>query len=228
MVLEAPATGIGEMPRTDLCDVSRLFRITSGASPVALSPTVHGGVTARLPRGAFTLADLVRWMVLPRPVTQASWRSAPLPAVPCRPMATPPIRILALSPAPAFRDAYRARHRLRVLPTGRASSMSGSPIPSRIRPTDQPPRSPGTLAHGATRDIPIAFPARFPRPSSFVSSRGRGQPEAKCQPTPPLPPPPDGNSTSAHPGQRLPPKVHRTDNALCFRAASVRAEYLPK
>ena len=165
---------------------------------------------------------------MPRPVTPTIWRSASLPAVPYRQMATPPIRILALSPAPIFRDVCYAHQRLRVLPTAHVSGLPGRLVPSRIRPTDQPPRSPGTLAHGATRDIPIAFPARFPRPSSFVSSRGRGQPEAKCQPTPPLPPPPDGNSTSAHPGQRLPPKVHRTDNALCFRAASVRAEYLPK
>ena len=36
-------------------------------------------------------------------------------------------------PATAFRDAYRARHRLPVLPTGRVGGLSGRPILSRIR-----------------------------------------------------------------------------------------------
>ena len=122
-VLETPATGIGEMPRTDRRDVSRLVGITGGASSAALPPTVHGGVTARLPRGAFTLADLVRWLVLASLVTPPSWRSAPLPAVPYRQMATPPIRIFALSPAQAFRAVNRARYRGPVLPTGHVPAV---------------------------------------------------------------------------------------------------------
>ena len=36
-------------------------------------------------------------MVLPRPMAPTSWRSAPLPAVPCRQVNTPPIRLRALS-----------------------------------------------------------------------------------------------------------------------------------
>ena len=71
-VLEAPATGIGEKPTTDRRDAPRLFLIAGGGSPAALPPMIHGGVTARLPRGAFTLADLVRWLVWPRPVTPPS------------------------------------------------------------------------------------------------------------------------------------------------------------
>ncbi len=51
-VLKVPATGIGEKPTTDRRDVSRPLRITGGTSPVALSPTVHGGVNTQLPRGA--------------------------------------------------------------------------------------------------------------------------------------------------------------------------------
>ena len=51
-VLEAPATGIGEMPTTDRRDVSRLFRITGGASPAPVPPVIHDGVNAQLPRGA--------------------------------------------------------------------------------------------------------------------------------------------------------------------------------
>ncbi len=93
-------------------------------------------------------------------------------------MTPPPIRILALSPAQAFCAACRASHRLPAVPTGRASSLPGRPILSRIRPTDQPSRSPGTLAHRVLRETLIAFPARFPRPSSSVSNQAGGWPEA--------------------------------------------------
>ena len=104
-------------------------------------------------------------------MTPTSWRSAPLPSVSCRQMATPPITILALSPALAFRAACRAGHRLPVPPTGRASGMSGRPVISQIRPFGQPPKSPGTLAPRALRETPITFTAWLPRPSSSVSSR---------------------------------------------------------
>ena len=140
------------------------------------SPVVHGTWRSKCQaaEGRFTLVDLVRWLVLSRPVTPTSWRSAPLAAVPCRQLAKPPIRILALSSARAFCAAYRAGQRLPVLPTGRASGLSGRPILSRIRPTDQPPRSPGTLAQSANRETLIAFPARFPTPSSSVSNQAGG------------------------------------------------------
>ena len=214
------------MPRTDRRDVSRLFRFTGGASPAALSPTVHGGVNAKLPRGAHT-----GWLGfvagLGKPRGTPSWRSAPLPAVPCRQMAMPPIRILALSPALAFHAAYRAGHRLPALPTGRASSLPGRPILSQIRPADQPPRYPETLAHSTPRETPIVFPDRFPTPSSFVSNQAGAPPVAK--PTDSAITPTAGRqTTSTQPGQRLPPKVLRTADAPVFRATSVRSEYLPK
>ena len=193
------------------------------------SPVVHGTWRSKCQaaEGRFTLVDLVRWLVLSRPVTPTSWRSAPLAAVPCRQLAKPPIRILAVSPVQAFRAACRAGHRLSTLPTGHVSGLSGMPILSGIRPADQPPRSPETLAHRALRETLIAFPAQFPRPSSSVSNQAGGWPEANPIDSA-IAPTAGRQTTSAQPGQRLPPKVHRTANALCFRVASIHAEYLPK
>ena len=82
-------------------------------------------------------------------------------------------------PATAFRDAYRARHRLPVLPTGRVSGLSGRPVLSLIRPSEQRLDSPETLAHRALRETLIAFPARFPTPSSSVSNQAGGWPESQ-------------------------------------------------
>ena len=132
-VLEAPATGIGERPTTG--PARRSEAVPDHRWNFPGSPAVHDTWRSKyqVAEGRFTLADLVRWMVLPRPVTQASWRPAPLPAGPCRPMATPPIRILALSPAQAFRAACRAGQRLPVPPTGRANSLPSRPILSPIR-----------------------------------------------------------------------------------------------
>jgi len=161
------------MPTTDRRVVLRRFRITGGASPAAPSPMIHGEVNAKLPRGTFTLADLVRWLVLLRPVTPISWRSASLPAVPYRQMTTPPIRILALSPAPVFRDACYAHQRLRVLPTGRVSGLPGRPILSRIRLSEQLPKSPRTLARSTTRDIPNSLPRPVPNTVIFRVEPGR-------------------------------------------------------
>ena len=54
-------------------------------------------------------------------------------------------------------------------PTG----CQAGPVLSPIKPTEQPPRFPGTLAHRALRETPITFPARFTKPSSSVSTRGQ-------------------------------------------------------
>ncbi len=51
-------------------------------------------------------------------------------------------------------------------------------IISQIRPTDQSPDSPGMFARRALRETLIAFPARFPTPSSSVSNQAGGWPEA--------------------------------------------------
>ena len=55
----------------------------------------------------------------------------------------------------------------RSAPTG----CHAGPVLSPIKPSEQPPRFPGTLAHRALCETPITFPAWFPRPSSSVSSR---------------------------------------------------------
>ena len=63
--------------------------------------------------------------------------------------------------------ANGSRRCRRSAPTG----CQAGPVLSPIKPTKQPPRFPGTLAHRALRETPITFPARFTRLSSSVSSR---------------------------------------------------------
>ena len=116
---------------------------------------------------------------MPRPVTQASWRPAPLPAVPCRQLATLPIRILALSPAQAFRAACRVGQRLPALPTGRASSLSGRPHSL----SEQADRSTTEVSRNARSRCAPRNPNNLLRPVSrtisSVSSRGGAPPVAK-------------------------------------------------
>ena len=115
---------------------------------------------------------------MPRPVTPTSWRSAPLPAVPCRQMATPPIRILALPQRRLFAMHIAPAIGSRCCRLAVSAVCQAGPFFPGSGPADQPPRSPGTLAPRALRETPITFPARFPRPPSSVSSRAG---TARCQ-----------------------------------------------